>query len=92
MSAIMELSIIPLDKDPILSHYVARVMELVRESGLAYELGPMSSCLEGEWDELLALATRCFKAVSRDCRHVHVDIRLNWRHDAIARIHQPPAV
>lgn len=86
MSAIMDFSIIPLDKDSTISHYVARMMTVIKESGLPYATCPMSGCVEGEWDELMALVTRCFKEVERDSRHIHVDIRVNWRTGVVHRI------
>lgn len=91
MSAILEFSIIPLDKDSTISHYVARVETIIRASGLPYATCPMSGCVEGEWDELMALVTRCFKDVERDSRHIHVDIRLNWRAGAVRRISRDAA-
>ena len=37
-------------------------------------------------DELMALVSRCFKDMERDSRHIHVDIRVNWRAGAVQRI------
>jgi uncharacterized protein (TIGR00106 family) len=92
MSAILEFSIIPLDKETTISHYVARTLKLIRESGLPYEVCPMSGCVEGEWDELMALVTRCFKDIARESHHIHVDIRVNWRSGHVSRISSTPAV
>lgn len=91
MSAIMEFSIIPLDKESTISHYVARLTDIIRASGLPYATCPMSSCVEGEWDELMALATRCFTDVADDSRHIHVDIRVNWRAGVVHRISREDA-
>ena len=54
MPTVLELSIIPLDKETILSHYLARLMATIRESGLAHQFCPLSALVEGEWDELMA--------------------------------------
>lgn len=79
MSVILELAIIPLDKDALLSRCVARTVALIRESGLPHHFGPMSACIEGEWDELMALLTRCFKELERDYNHMHMDMHVSWR-------------
>ena len=79
MSALMEFSIIPLDKEKNMSPYVARVTALIKQSGLPHQLGPMSGCVEGEWEDLLALATRCFKDIAQDSRHILVDMRISYR-------------
>ena len=82
----MEFSLIPLDKEATLSHYLARVTSLIRESGLAHQLGPLSACVEGEWEELMTLTTRCFNNLSRDCRHIQMVTRVIWRADRIQRL------
>lgn len=80
MSALLQLTIFPLDKgEGSLSPYVARVVRIIRESGLPYVLGPMSTSIEGEWDALLALVTRCQEALQKDCRRIHVTMQLDWR-------------
>ena len=57
---LMEFSMIPLDKGISLSTYVAEVLDIVDESGLDYRLNPMGTVVEGDWDDLLSLLTRCF--------------------------------
>ena len=79
MSAILELTIFPLNKTGSLSPYVARAVGCIKESGLPYVFTPMSTSIEGEWNELLALATRCFEALKTDCDRIHVLMRLDWR-------------
>lgn len=69
-----------------MSHYVARTAELIRESGMPHQFGPMSACVEGEWDELMALASRCFKEVQGDSHHVLVNMRVAWRPGQLGRL------
>lgn len=60
---IMEVSVVPLGTgSSSVSRYVARCLELVRESGVRYQLTPMGTVLEGELDELLALVQRMHEA------------------------------
>lgn len=86
MSAIMEFSILPLDKTMAISHCIARVVALIRESGLPCTFGPISGSVEGEWDELMALAGRCFHLCAQESRHLHINMRVLWRADQENRL------
>ena len=46
---LIELSMSPMDKGPSVSKWVARSLEIIDRSGLDYRLGPMGTCIEGEW-------------------------------------------
>lgn len=86
MSTILDFSIFPLDKGASLSTYVARAVRIVKESGLPYVFSPMSTSIEGEWDEVLAVVTRCKEALEHDCDRINVAIRLDWRTGEPGRI------
>jgi uncharacterized protein (TIGR00106 family) len=77
--ALMEFSIIPLDKGSSFSTYVARTLSIVDGSGLEYRLNPMGTVVEGEWDELLALLTRCFRELEKDSERVSVQVKFDCR-------------
>ena len=79
MSAIVELTIFPMDKGEGVSPYVARVLKIIRASGLRHELNPMGTCIEGDWDELMAVVDRCFKDLSVDCGRVYMTMNVDWR-------------
>lgn len=52
--AIVEVSITPLGtQSTSLSSYVAGCLHVVRESGLAFQLTPMGTILEGDLDQIL---------------------------------------
>jgi len=36
-------------------HYVARLLDIIDKSGLPYRLGPLGTCLEGEYGEVMAV-------------------------------------
>ena len=76
---LMEFSLIPLDKGPSLSRYVARVLAVVDESGLDYRLNPMGTVVEGEWEELLALLSRCFHAIQPDSERISIQAKFDYR-------------
>lgn len=86
MSAILDMSMYPVDKGESLSPYVARSVRIIKESGLPYVFGPMSTSVEGEWNELLALATKCYEAMRTDCHRIQVIMRLDCREGAKDRL------
>lgn len=76
---LMEFSMIPLDKGPSFSDYVARILTLVDQSGLNYRLNPMGTVVEGEWDDLQALLTRCFRALEKDSNRISLQVKFDYR-------------
>jgi len=59
LAVIMEVSVVPLGTgSPSVSRYVAKCLEVVKDAGVAYQLTPMGTILEGELDELLSLVRR----------------------------------
>jgi len=79
---IAEFSISPAGKGVGVSKYVARCLDLVDQSGLAYRLNPMGTVVEGSFDEVLALIARCHKAVAADCERVSTIIKIDDRKGA----------
>lgn len=79
MSVIVELSIFPLGREDSLSPYVARAVRVIEQSGLPYRLGPMGTCIEGEWGEVMAVVTRCFEALKADQDRVYLTLKADWR-------------
>jgi len=54
---LLEFSMSPLDKGISLSPYVARSLDIIDKSGLPYQLTPMGTIVEDEWDQVMALVT-----------------------------------
>lgn len=78
MSAIAELSIFPLDQGEHLSGHVAKAVDVIDGSGLAYELGPMGTTFEGEWDEVLNTVGRCMDAVKEGSDRVYLLLKVDY--------------
>ncbi len=76
---LLEFSIYPTDKGESVSPYVARVLEIVDDSGLPYRLGPMGTTLEGEYDQVMAVVARCFEDLAADCHRIACQIKLDYR-------------
>jgi len=76
---LMEFSMIPLDKGASFSKYVAKVLTLVDESGLEYRLNPMGTVIEGEWNDLLALLTMCFRTLQKESDRISLQAKFDYR-------------
>ena len=83
---LMEFSIVPLDKGSSFSAYVARVLTVVAESGLDYQLTPMGTIVEGEWDDLGSLLSRCFRALEKDSDRISLQVKFDYRKGPGGRI------
>ncbi len=81
MSTLIELSIFPTDKGTSVSPYVARVLDIIKESGLSHELNPMGTCIEGEWGEVMATVNRCMEDLQKDCSRIYMTMKVDYRAD-----------
>ena len=83
---LIELSMSPMDKGPSVSKWVARSLEIIDKSGLDYRLGPMGTCIEGEWNEVMAVVRKCWNRMSRDSVRITFSIKGDWRRGAEGRL------
>ncbi len=83
---LLEMSIVPIGKGESVSHDVAKCVDLVDQSGLAYELHSMGTIVEGTLDEVLALLHLCIEAVSQDNDRVSCSAKLDYRKGASGRL------
>jgi uncharacterized protein (TIGR00106 family) len=65
---------------------VARAVGIVRDSGLPFQLGPMGTCIEGEWDAVMAVVSRCFKALAVDSERVYLTLKADYRKGPAGRL------
>ena len=79
MSVIAELSIFPMDKGVSMSPYVARVVTVIKQSGLANDFGPMGTTIEGEWDEVMQTVSACYKELEQDCDRIYLTLKVDSR-------------
>jgi len=86
MSVLIHFSMFPTDKGTSVSPYVARSLRVIRESGLPHKLGPMSTAVEGEWEEVMGVVERCFQELKKDCSRIYMTIQMDYRAGAENRI------
>jgi uncharacterized protein (TIGR00106 family) len=77
--ALLEFSITPLGKGESVSQYVARAVDVVDKSGLAYKTHAMGTEVEGDVGALLDLLKKCVEALATDCDRITVSAKLDYR-------------
>ena len=83
---LLELQIFPMDKGENLSVHVARCMDIIDKSGVTYQMNPMGTILEGDWDQVMAVVTACFKALETDCSRISTAIKVDYRAGNVSRL------
>ena len=86
MSVIVDFSIFPMDKGISVSPYVARAVKIIRESGLAFQVGPMGTSIEGEWADAIRVVGRCMDALTEDCDRVYMTLKVDYRKNTDERM------
>jgi uncharacterized protein (TIGR00106 family) len=81
-----EFSIWPMDKGESVSPYVARCLDIVDCSKLPYKLGPLGTCIEGEWPEVMAVIQKCYEELSKDCNRITCTVKMDWRKNHSGRL------
>ncbi len=83
---LIELSMAPLGGGESVSADVARLLEIIDASGLPYRLGPMGTCIEGEYDEVMALVRACLDDMLLRHNRVTFSIKADYRKGAAGRL------
>lgn len=60
---LVQFSVWPADQ-PHMHEDVARVRDILKETGLEFEVGPMGTTVVGQWKEVMDAIGRCHEAVS----------------------------
>ncbi len=86
MSVIIDFSIFPVDKEASVSPYVAKAVKIIKESGLEYRIGPMGTCIEGEWEDVMGVVGRCFEKMKEDSDRIYMTLKIDYRRGYSGRI------
>ena len=81
-----EFSIWPMDKGESVGTYVARALDIVDRSGLAYKLGPLGTCIEGEWPAVMAVIQQCYEELAKDSNRIACTVKMDWRRGQSGRL------
>lgn len=83
---LLDFSMTPLGKGESVAPFVARCLQVIAASGLAYRLHAMGTILEGEWEQVFAVVQRCYEALKPDCDRITCSIRVDYRRGTESRL------
>lgn len=83
---LLEFAMAPGGKGESVSEYVARILDIIDRSGVPYQLTPMGTILEGDWDQVMGVVTACFKALEADCSRIGVNLKVDYRAGPSSRL------
>ena len=69
----------PLRKGESVGKYVARSLDIIDKSGVAYRLNPMGTVLEGDWEDVLSVVQQCYERMKKDCNRISCTIKIDYR-------------
>lgn len=82
-----EFTMFPADKGESVSAYVSQIIDHIDKSGLKYQLTPMSTILEGEWEEVMNVIGACYKILDSQSNRINVSIKIDSRKGKESRLH-----
>jgi uncharacterized protein (TIGR00106 family) len=79
---IVEISFIPIGVGTSLSRYIAKVVKNIEKSGLKYQLTPMGTIVQGDWEDISKLIDDSHKiildmGIERIITNIKIDYRLD---------------
>lgn len=83
---LLEFAMSPRDKGEELVEYVSRILDIIDKSGVAYQLTPMGTILEGEWKDVMNVVEACFQELQKDCKRISTSIKIDYREGGIKRL------
>ena len=83
---LLELSVVPLGVGESLSSYVAECVDLVDQSGLAYEVHAMGTIVEGDLPAVLTLMRQCIEKMAEHADRVTCSAKLDFRRGQSGRL------
>jgi len=81
-----QFSIFPVGAKESLSKEVAKILDIVDKSGLSYRFTPMSTIVEGNWDDVMALVKKCHNAMRKSNNRIYTSIVIDDRKGARKRL------
>ena len=83
---LLEFAMAPTGQGESMSAQVARILDVIDKSGVPYQLTPMGTILEGEWDDVMRVVTACFKTLQADCHRISLNLKMDYRAGAGSRL------
>ena len=83
---LLEFSMAPHGQGESVGAYVARLLDVIDRSGVPYQLTPMGTILEGEWDQVIGVVSACFRELERDCSRIGLNLKVDYRQGPAGRL------
>jgi uncharacterized protein (TIGR00106 family) len=81
-----QFTVFPVGAKESLSKDVAKIMDAIDKSGLPYKVSALSTTVEGNWDEIMALVKKCHNIMRRANNRVYTSITIDDRKGARKRL------
>jgi uncharacterized protein (TIGR00106 family) len=89
MSVLMQFAMFPTDKGASASPYVSRIIAMIRESGLSYQLTAMGTLIETETlEEAQSIVNKAYALLANDCSRVYCTVTFDIREGSGGRMQQ----
>lgn len=80
MSVLLDFSMFPTDKGESVSDEVARIVKMIRDSGVSYKLTAMGTVIETEkMEDALEIVRKAYDLVSEDSNRIYASIKIDAR-------------
>lgn len=74
-----EFAMFPTDKGESVSKYVAQIIDFIDKNGITYQLTPMGTILEGNYDEVMNVIAGCFRVLEPQSDRISCSIKIDYR-------------
>jgi len=81
-----QLTITPVGTGEETKELTAKTLKIIKNSGLPYQLTSMGTIIEGEWEEVIALARKCHEEVKKYAQRVVTSITVDDRKELRDRL------
>jgi len=80
---IIEISVVPVGTGSTgVSQYVKAALAVIKKSGLNFEVNPMGTCIEGDWDRIFGIIKEIHETLARlGCARLITTIKVDDRRD-----------
>lgn len=80
----LSLQVIPVVPDELVYPVVDKVIAMIADSGLTYEVGPMETTIEGELDELLEIVKKAqYICVREGAERVISMVKIDYKPEGV---------
>lgn len=83
---LIQFAMFPVGGSESASGEVSKIIDIIDRSGLPYKTSAMSTVVEGDWEELMALINQCRLKLRESNNRVYMALTMDDRGDAKNRL------